>query len=270
MKKRTKIILGFVITIMTMTLAGCHRETKRDCSSDLSNVEATFWGDSTTVLIANQLQNGYKVSIINNQELCLFHFERGDSISQYFAVHRLPRDLRHYEEDSIGVFHVDVDFPVLKLDTIGGCQEIPDMFFMDVNFDDEEEFVVRYEGYNRFYYACFDLVNGNYKGACPGLLESIQDEPYNNLVSGIEEQQAYTVFDRQKKEMYIYESIGCCRNVETWAKWFEGDIYGTKAQVKVIKKVESDWLYGDGTQHIDTYLLQNDTLRLVKREKIPF
>ena len=270
MKKRTKLFLGVVISIMTMTLAGCHRDTKGDCSNDLSNIEATFWGDSTTVLIANKLQNGYKVSIINNQELCLFHLERGDSISQYFAVHQLPFPLRYYVEDSIGVFHVDVNFPVLKLDTIGGRQEIPDMFFMDVNFDGEEEFIVRHEGYNRSYYACFDLVKGNYKGACPGLLESIQDEPYNNIVSGIVEQPAYTVFDYKKKEIYIYESIGCCCVVETWAKWFEGDIYGTEAQVKVIKKVDSEWWYADGIKHIDTYLLQNDTLKLVKREKIPF
>ena len=40
MKKRTKLFLGVVISIMTMTLAGCHRDTKGDCSNDLSNVEA--------------------------------------------------------------------------------------------------------------------------------------------------------------------------------------------------------------------------------------
>lgn len=35
-----------------------------------------FWGDSSTVFVVKELQNGYRISILNNKELCLFHFER--------------------------------------------------------------------------------------------------------------------------------------------------------------------------------------------------
>ena len=77
------------------------------------------------------------------------------------------------------------------------------MFFMDVNFDGEEDFIVAHKGYNRTYYACFDLVNGNSSGSCPGLLESNNEPPYNNIVSGINVQPSYTVFNRQKKDIYM-------------------------------------------------------------------
>ncbi len=170
--------------------------------------ELSFFGDSAAVLIAKTLQNGYKVSIIHNKQLALIHFERGDSISQYCAIHKLPFDLVQYEEDSIGIFQVDLNFPILKLDTLGGSKHAPDMFFMDVNFDGEEEFIVAHEGYNRTYYACFDLVNGNRYGSCPGLLESNNVPPYNNIVSGIDVQPSYPEFDRQKQEIYISETIG--------------------------------------------------------------
>ena len=63
----------------------------------ISDCDASFFGDSTAVFMANTLQNGYKISIIHNKQLDLIHFERGDSISQYCAIHKLPFDLRRFE-----------------------------------------------------------------------------------------------------------------------------------------------------------------------------
>lgn len=194
------------------------------------------------------------------------HFERGDSINEYCAIHQLPFDLRPYEEDSVGIFHVDIHFPVIQLDTIGGSKEAPEMFFMDVNFDNEEEFVVAHEGYNRTYYACFDLVKDNRNGSCPGLLESNNEPPFNNIVSGLGVlQPAYTVFDRKKKDIYIYETMGCCSYYETWAKYFEGDNFGTEAKIKVVKQEEHEW-WADGKEHIATYKLVNDSLKLAEQK----
>ena len=258
-----KTVLIISCIIASIVIAGCVNE-KGIARRELSSCERSFFGDTAAVFFANELQNGYRVSIIHNEQLDLIHFERGDSISRYCAIHKLPDDLRRYEEDSVGVFHVDLNFPVLKLDTIGGRQEIPDMFFMDVNFDGEEDFIVRHEGYNRFYYACFDLVKGNYKSSCPGLLESISDKPYNNIVSGIAEQPAYTVFDYKKKEIYVYETMGCCSCYETWAKYFDGDEFGYEAGVKVYREIHHDW-YADGTEHDEIYKLVNDTLKLVEK-----
>ena len=257
---RTNIIL-FVGVLVCMT--ACMQEQKGPMKDSISSCEVSFFGDSTAVFKANTLQNGYKISIIHNKQLNVIHFERGDSISRYCAIHTLPFDLRHYDEDSIGVFQVELDIPILRLDTLGGTKDAPDMFFMDVNFDGEEDFIVAHEGYNRTYFACFDLVKGNRNGSCPGLLEPNNEPPYNNIVSGIDVQPSYTVFNRQKKEIYIYETMGCCSHYETWAKYFEGDDYGNEAIVKVTKEVHHDW-WADGTEHVEIYKLINDTLKLVE------
>ena len=258
MKKRMGFIFCFIVGLLIIS---CSKEKDKFVSTSLSVYDRAFFGDSTSVFINNKLQNGYRVSIIQNKQLILIHFERGDSISQYCAIHTLPFDLRPYEEDSIGVFHVDLDIPILRLDTLGGSKYAPAMFFMDVNFDNEEEFIVAHEGYNRTYYACFDLVNGNRFGSCPGLLESNNKPPYNNIVSGFDVQPSYTVFNRQKKEIYIYETMGCCSHYETWAKYFEGDDYGKEAEVKVIKEEHHN--FNNGTERIEVYKLINDSLKLV-------
>ena len=111
---RTSILLcAGVFVCMT----ACVHNQKAPMKNDISICEASFFGDSTAVFMANTLQNGYKISIIHNKQLDLIHFERGDSISQYCAIHKLPFDFIQYEEDSIGIFQVDLDFPILKLDT---------------------------------------------------------------------------------------------------------------------------------------------------------
>ena len=261
---RTNIIL---LVGVLACMSACMQEQKDPMKNSLSSCETSFFGDSTAVFKANTLQNGYKISIIHNKQLNVIHFERGDSISRYCAIHTLPFELRRYDEDSIGVFQVELDIPTLRLDTLGGTKGIPEMFFMDVNFDGEEDFIVAQEGYNRTYYACFDLVNGNSSGSCPGLLESNNEPPYNNIVSGFDDQPSYTVVNRKKKTIYIHETMGCCSLCETWAKYFEGDDYGNKAEVKVTKEEHHD-LWVDGTEHIEIYKLINDSLKLVENKVV--
>ena len=270
MKKSSIFILIVVVSILTgHFFVGCSPDNNRATIVSLDKCDLSFFGDSVAVFIGNELQNGYRVSIIHNSQLALIHFERGDSISQYCAIHKLPSYLEKYEEDSIGVYYVNLEIPVLELDTIDGSENIPDMFYMDMNFDGEEEFVVAHEGYNRTYYACFDLVNGNYMSSCPGLLESIREEPYNNIVSGIIEQPSYTAFDRKNKEIYIYETVGCCAIYETWAKLIEGNDYGNEAKVRIVKRKVYEW-GADGKEHIATYKLVDETLKLVEKKIIDF
>lgn len=254
--KGNKIIV--VLALMTIFI-GCQQKIER------TKTEISFWGDSTAVFIAKEQQNGYDISIIFNKELCLIHFERGDSISRYCALHRLPDDLECYS-DSVGVFSVDLKFPVLEVDTLKWADDIPDFFFMDVNFDGEEDFVVEHHGYNRAYYACFDLVNGNYKGSCPGLLECLFEEPYNNIVASQYAGGKYTVFDRENKEIFIHERLGINCWMETWAKYMEDDFRGTA--VKVVKKEESELVRvgEDFHNHVITYMLVDDTLKKVRDE----
>ena len=232
---RTSIVLFVMVAVV---ITACVPREKVPMQKGILKCESSFFGDSTAVLIANTLQNGYKISIIHNKQLDLVHFERGDSISRYCAIHKLPFDLVQYEEDSIGIFQVDLNIPIIKLDTLGGAKYAPDMFFMDVNFDGEDDFIVSHEGYNRTY-----------------------------IVSGIYEQPSYTVFNRQKKEIYIYETMGCCSYYETWAKYFEGDNYGNEPTIKVVKQEEHEW-WADGKEHIATYKLIKNSLKLVETKVI--
>ena len=263
-------IFHAISIILLSMMFGCREGNQKDYMINaVSVLERTFWGDSATVFVSKKLSNGYNVTLIRNKDLCLIHFVRGDSINRYCALHELPDDIHYfeYEDDSIGVYSVNVDFPVYRGDSLGGSEELPNMFFMDVNFDGEEEFVVQHDGYNRNYYACFDLVNGNQHNSCPGLLECLSEEPYNNLVAFGPDNPCHTVFNRKKKEIYVYETMGCCSYFETWAKYFEGDIYGNEAQVKVTKREEHSW-GTDGTEYVDTYMLENDTLKLVSQKEI--
>ena len=84
---RTSIIL---LVGVSVCLTACVQERKVPMKSSISICEASFFGDSTAVFIAKTLQNGYKISIIHNKQLDLIHFERGDSISEYCAIHKLP------------------------------------------------------------------------------------------------------------------------------------------------------------------------------------
>lgn len=249
------------------TWMGCKQEeAEMPWKAELAKGEASFFGDSTIVFLLNELQNGYRISIIHNEQLSIIHFERGDSINRYCAIHELPYILKCYV-DTFGVINTGYYIPVLKQETLGGSEETPEMFFMDVNFDGEEEFVVKSEGYNRHYYACFDLVKGYSHSSSPGLLEAIHEPPYDNIVSGAYGEHAYTMFDFKNKGIYIYEQVGCCSTYETWAKYFEEDMPIHPACVRVIKKViHEDW--ADGTKHIETQELVDDTLRRVKYEVI--
>ena len=271
MKKK---IIGTILVMAVLLLLGISwgKFIKRECIQDgyrvgvSSIMQAAFWGDSSCVCIAKELQNGYQFSLMYNKDLCIFHFERGDTINQYCAIHELPFECWRYE-DSTGVFVVDIQFPVLHLDSIDGFG--PDMFFMDVNFDGEEEFIVRHEGYNRSYYACFDIVNGNPESRCPGLLEYLNEAPYNNIVaSGMPSSYSYTAFDYKKKEIYIREGMGAPGYQETWAKYEEHDIWTGNGGVKVYKRKDHNF-NGEG-EIVETYLMKDDTLRLVESETIPW
>lgn len=108
MKKKNS---GAILLLAVLVLLGISwgMFIKRECIQDeyrvgvSSIMQNVFWGDSSAVFVAKELQNGYRISIISNKELCLFHFERGDSISRYFAIHELPFECRDFE-DSVGFF----------------------------------------------------------------------------------------------------------------------------------------------------------------------
>ncbi|MBQ9665292.1 MAG: hypothetical protein IJV33_02310 [Bacteroidaceae bacterium] len=252
--------LGLLL-LMACVFAGCSR-TECGKSADLSDNVRSFWGDSAVVLQVSQPQSGYQVSFIHNKDLIIAHFERGDSISRYCALWWLPDTLKSYEHAEPGVYTVDLDIPVIKVDTLGGSK-IPksDVFFMDVNFDGHEEFMQSYLGNGWIGYYCYDLVQG-WSDACPGLIGAMQEEPYCSFSSGINSgYDNYVTFDYDKKEIYVLTTSGCCAHTDTWAKYFEGDSLGNRPCVKVVKQEHHS--FESGIETIETYTLQNDTLKLV-------
>lgn len=214
---------------------------------------SSLLGDSVVTIHLSNHPHGYSISILKNKDLCLWHFKRGDSISRYLALHGMPYDVESSILDSIGTFTRYFDIPTL--DTLS-----QDFFFMDVNFDNEVEFVVAHEGWNRIYYACFDLVNGNRHESCVGFLSPMDEEPYNNIVGGM---CGKTKFDYKNQIIFISERMGCCRDIETWAKPIKM-YYETTPCVRIFKKIEREYT-ADGT-YTTEYGLVNDTLKVVSHK----
>ena len=275
------IVIQFLIAISLFGFTGCNSvskskdEGKRDIA--IEGGCTNFWGHGTRTFISNNLPNGYKVSIFYKEKdnLCIWHFQRGDSIDRYIAGHKLPLSLSsecsaalHDEnlnkcyEPFDTTLTLTIDIPIVKqlnMDATDG-----DICFMDVDFDGQEEFIIAHLGYNRTYYACFDLVNGDDSNSiCPGFLTSMDGEVYGNLVGGL---CGKTEFDHKKKIIHVTEQIGCCEKVEVWAKPIK-DVVDNSIEIRIFKKVENEY-WMNGEDHIITYQLVNDSLKQVSHEII--
>lgn len=249
-----------LLTLLSCTTLSCSQSDKNRIS-DLPESAAAFWGDSAAIFIAKNPQNDYRISILNNKEMLLAHFERGDSISRYALLDRLPDCLSDYAEDATGVFSVDIEIPVVKVDTLGGSKTPEsDLFFMDVNFDGEDELLQTISGNGWVCYTCYDLVHGF------GQLGPMLDEPYNLISYGVDQMQdGYTIFDHNKREIFIHHGSGCCAFDETWAKYIEGDSLGHQPCVKVVREERHSF---DGEyENIETYELEGEELKLTSKTK---
>lgn len=252
----------WLLLLMAYTFVGCNHSGLVKVT-DLSDNVRSFWGDSTVVLQISKPQNGYLISIIHNKDLIIALFERGDTISGYCALEWLPDRLKNYEDAEPGVYAVDLDIPVIKIDTLDD-KHIPnsDIFFMNVNFDGEEEFVQAISSNGWVNYTCYDLVNGIRESLSPGVVPAMKQPPYDSFSTGIEPMQnGYVVFNHEKKEIFVRHGSGCCAFTDTWTKYFEGDSLGNSPCLKVVEQEYHS--FSNGTETIETYVLLNDTLKLV-------
>ncbi len=227
----------------------------------------TFFGDSTLTIISSNKPNGYSVKFFQTKDLTLINLSRGDSINQYVALHEIPMsvyigsfpDLTFGNEPlAIGTYVREVNIPIEEDLGIG-------LFFMDVNFDGEHELVIEHPGYNRTYFACFDIAN-DIANVTPSILQPMNDKPFNNIVSGSDD--IYTEFDYEKKTIHIFEQMGCCSHVETWCEMVKDWDYD-KPKLQVVKQEEVDYT-ADGyvittvSKRVDGELKQISS----KREKL--
>ena len=263
MAKITKTT-GWLLFVV-IAICACNNKGQQSLSS--------FVADSTCVIKLRNPQKGYTVSFVREKNGCTINLSKGDSVNLYIETARLPRCLSEY--DSVyGKYSVDFDMPVVKLDTLDvNKHDIADVFFMDVNFDGKEDFIYTGLGNGKLLYECYDIENEVVEGKKPKLVKPLEEEPYNMFASGsIPEASDYTVFDYQKKEIFIYTTSGCCTYYNTWAKLLEGGNHGDKPYVKVVKQERHSFQKeGDGgIETVETYVLTNDSLELVEKKDIPF
>lgn len=135
---------------------------------------------------------------------------------------------------------------------------------MDVNFDGEEELIVEHEGYNRHYYACFDIVNGKTNGT-PGILPAMDEPPFDNIVTATGTAAINTEFDFKEKTIHIYEQMGCSTYIETWCKLMSDNKW-EKPSVKIIRIEHNECTIEDGHWVKKIYERENEELVLKKTE----
>ena len=251
--------------ILIIALCACNTKGQQSLNSSVE--------ESTCVIKLKNLQNGYNVSFIREEDGCTIKFCKGDSVNLYIETARLPRCLSEY--DSVyGKYTVDFDIPIVKLDTLDiNKYNIADVFFMDVNFDGKEDFIYTELGNGKLLYECYDIENVVIEGKKPKLVKSLEEEPYNMFASGaVTTIEDCVVFDHQKKDIFIYTTSGCCTYYNTWAKLLEGGNHGDKPYVKVVKQERHSFQKeGDGgIETVETYVLTNDSLELVEKKDIPF
>lgn len=157
-------VLGIIFLIVLFwSIVSCSTSDNSTTNNTLKNETSLkdFFGDSLLTIVSSNRPNGYLVKIFQTKDLLLLNLTRGDSINQYVAIHEIPLSVREGFPDltdgcypnSIGSYIREINIPIVKELRSG-------LFFMDVNFDGEEELVIEHLGYNRTYYACFDIVHG--------------------------------------------------------------------------------------------------------------
>lgn len=245
-----------IISLLFLCAFGCG--SRHDENIKLKE-NTNFLGDSVLTIMASDHPQGYSITVLKNNDLCLWRFQRGDSINRYLALHRLPLSIEYSILDSIGIISRSLDIPTL--DTLSEDLYDKPYFFMDVNFDGEAEFVVAHQGYNRIYYACFDLVNGNRHESCIGFLSPMDEEPYNNIVGGM---CGRTEFDYKNQIIYIFEKMGWSDWVETWAKPIKTE-YDMASRVRIYKRVKKSY-HPDGSEQTTEYGLVNGVLEEISHK----
>lgn len=233
-----KPVFPLLILFCCAILCDSCSHQKPDSTPDIcrENNTSTFFGDSTLTIISSNRPNGYLVKFFQTKDMTLVNLSRGDSINQYVALSEIPRSLciascgdltDGVNPIAVGTYKRELNIPVEENLSTG-------IFFMDVNFDGNEELLIEYPGYNRTYYACFDIANGS-SNVTPGILQPMDDRPFNNIVSGSED--IFTEFDHEKKTIHIYEQLGCCSHIETWCEMVSDWEYDTP-KIQVVRQEE--------------------------------
>lgn len=91
---RVRTFTFTIVSFVIFAFLGCHHGTNNQPEGF-----KTFWGDSATVFIAKNPQNGYRISIIKNKDLTLANFERGDSLGNPSSVKVVREEYHQFNSD---------------------------------------------------------------------------------------------------------------------------------------------------------------------------
>lgn len=258
-----------LFSFLCVCLFSCDSKDEKERKTHIQSVfnkpeYSQFWGDSTLTVISSNRPNGYLVKIFQSKDISLINFSRGDSINVYIPIDDIPIDIYMQESlydiiggDSIGTYIREIDIPVEE--SLGAG-----WFFMDGNFDGKEEFVIEHPGYNRRYFAFFDLEKGDSQ-TMPGLLMPNNNPPFNNIVSS---EDSYTNFDRKKKIIYIYEQLGCCAHTEIWAEMTK-DYDSEEPHLEVVRKIDVELSRNPNVEVTTIFKRIDGELKEVEKRKEP-
>lgn len=231
-------ILGvtYILSLMLGIVSCSISDNKKNTFDTENNKSAItdFFGDSVLTIISSNRPNGYLVKIFHTRDMTLLNLSRGDSINKFLSIHEIPLSVENIRPDTIGTVVREINIP-LENELASG------LFFMDVNFDGEEELILKYPGYNRSYYACFDIVKG-VANVTPGILQPMNEPPYNNIVTGDGDiyGDIYTKFDYDNKTIHIFEQMGCCSHQETWCEMVS-DYEFDPPKVRIVRREDVDY-----------------------------
>lgn len=255
-----RLITDIILFAPIISLVSCDNNSKYGSNGA---PETAFFGDSTLTIISTNKPNGYDIKIFKSDDIMLMNLRRGDTINQYVPITYFPNIVGEQEipDDMIGTIYRKIDIPIEKEKLGSG------IFFMDVNFDGEEDLVIEHHGYNRQYFACFDLLNGK-TSVAPGFLTPLDNPPYNNIVgpSPVHEGDAIaTEFDYKKKTIHIFEQIGCCSYIETLAEYGQDEEW-EQPSVRVIREKRGNYTV-DRVLVTEIYERKDGELKLISVEK---
>lgn len=259
---KSPLSYSILFSFLALCLFSCaNNETDRKALNSIYDKPdyPYFWGDSTLTIISSNRPNDYLVKIFKSKDLSLLNLSRGDSINVYIPITKIPGKIfsEGYITDSPGTYIRKFDIPIVEAEDLDTCW---DWFFMDGDFDGKEEFVIEHPGYNRRYFAFFNLEKGD-TSTMPGLLMPNNNPPFNNIVSG---EDSYTKFDRKKKTIHIFEQLGCCEYTETWAEMTK-DYDGENLHLEVVRK--ENVKFGQNSKITTIYYRIDGELKEIEKRK---
>ncbi len=169
--------------------------------------------------------------------------------------------------DKPGTHSAKFDFPVMKVDSLSKGSQF---MFMDVNFDGEEEFLVKYIGAYNDWYVCYDITGGNNSDLGP-----IQEEPFDYLPAGCADGgRNETVFDFKNESFTKETHWGVSYYYSVTAKKIKDPKSIHYNEIVVVREVVTDKVSEFESGEVDNsiYTIEkemiNDSMKVVKEHTV--